>query len=236
MYMYSRIILVLTIAIGFASCATYRSGTTPDDVYYSPERERSEYYDFREEESSSSTEDYRLRQQIRDARLRNLDDDFFWTNRSNWYVGNSWINGPIWGNGWHGIGGFPVTPFNTWNQPFFCIPGTNFVVATPGKGNAITTRPRYTPSISILSNNQPRNTGTNSNGKFGTRSSGNGSRFFGGATNQSGNSYRFNIPSGGSGNYNNGSSGGGGSRTFGSGSSSSGRSSSGSSGTRTRRN
>jgi hypothetical protein len=235
--MFTRSILVLTIAIGFSSCAAYRSGTTPDDVYYSPERERREYYDFREEETGTSSEDYRLRQQIRDARLRTLDDDFFWINRNNPQFGNSWINGPIWGNGWHGIGSFPVTPFNNWNQPFFCIPGTNFVVSTPVKGNGIKTSPRYTPSITILSNNQPQNTGSTGNGKFGTRSSGNGSRFFGGATNQSGNSYRFNFPSGGgSGNYMNGSSGGSGSRSFGSGSSPSGRSSSGSSGTRTRRN
>lgn len=235
--MYTRIILVLTIAIGFSSCAAYRSGTTPDDVYYSPERERGEYYDFREEEARTSSEDYRLRQQIRDTRLRTLDDDFFWINRNSWQFGNTWSNGPYWNNGWNGIGGFPMTPFNTWNQPFYCIPGTNFVVSTPIKGNSIKTNPRYTPSITILGNNQPRNTGTTDNGKFGTRSSGNGSRFFGGATNQSGSSYRFNFPSGnGSGNYQNGSSGGSGSRSFGSGSSPSGRSSSGSSGTRTRRN
>jgi hypothetical protein len=225
--MQSRLLLALAVAISFSSCATYRSGVTPDDVYYSPERRINRYQENQNRESSASNEDYRLRQQIRDARLRTIDNDFYWNYNNNWQA----INRPVWGHGWYGLG----SPFNYWNNPFYCIPGTNFVVSTPGKGNVIKTSPRYTPSITTL-NNQPRNTGTTSNGKFGTRSSGNGSRFFGGATNQSGSSFRFNYPSGGSGNYNSGSSGGGGSRTFGSGSSSSGRSSSGSSGTRSRRN
>jgi len=234
--MKTSLILAIATAICFSSCATYRSGSTPDDVYYSPERERFAYEENWNDERYTSREDLRLRQQIRDSRFRTLNDDFFWNDRQlNWHHGNSWFNRPLWGNAWYNQAGIWGSPFYSSNQPFFIIPGTNFVISSPGKGSSFTTKPRYTPIISSIPRNQG-NTNTGYNGKFNTGSSNNGSRFFGGATNQSGNTYRYYTPSSGSGSFWNGSSGGSGSRTFGSGSSSSGRSNSGSSGTRSRRN
>ena len=42
--MNSRIIILAVAVLGLASCSTaYRTGQTPDDVYYSPERQRDEY-------------------------------------------------------------------------------------------------------------------------------------------------------------------------------------------------
>ncbi len=233
--MKTSLILAVATAICFSSCATYRSGSTPDDVYYSPERERIAYIENWNEEDYTTTEDFRLRQQIRDVRFRTLDNDLFWNyNNTNWHNGNMWLNRPAWS--WPNTTGLFGSPINSWGgSSFYLIPGTNFIISSSGNGSSITTKPRYTPSISG-NNNQFNYYNPGSNGKFGTGSRNNGSSFFGGATNQSGNTYRYYTPSSGSGSYWNGSSGGSGSRSFGSGSSSSGRSNSGGSGTRSRRN
>ena len=42
--MRSSILLLVIVASVFASCSSaYKSGQTPDDVYYSPERQQDEY-------------------------------------------------------------------------------------------------------------------------------------------------------------------------------------------------
>jgi hypothetical protein len=41
--MVTRILLIGLIAAGMTSCATYRTGQTPDDVYYSPARVNETY-------------------------------------------------------------------------------------------------------------------------------------------------------------------------------------------------
>ncbi|MEY4628736.1 MAG: hypothetical protein RLZZ595_1062, partial [Bacteroidota bacterium] len=47
-----RIILVLSLATTMVGCSTaYRSGQTPDDVYFSPVRENPGYVDVDEERS-----------------------------------------------------------------------------------------------------------------------------------------------------------------------------------------
>jgi len=204
--MTNRILLPTVILAVFSSCATYRSGYTPDDVYYSPDRERVQYTVYEEE----SREDMRLRQQIRDARLRNMDDDLY-------------INRPSFNSNWNRFDIISANPFFIPGQPFAMIPGTTIIVTNPISVQPGKTVPQYSPSISSLSQNQNGTSG--GNGKFNLPvNRGNGSRFFGGAYNSSrqpNNSVPFNFNSG---------SGGAGSRFFNSGSSSGSNSSGSSSG------
>lgn len=251
--MNTRVLLLALTVAGLSSCAAYKSGQTPDDVYYSPGRDAEQYVrvDAREEERylPAYDDDVRLRQRIRDPRLRyidNFDDDWYWRSRT---IGsfNTWS--PLWGTTWYN-----PWMWNNWGwytSPFIMIPGggTNIIVThpnTPRNNTGI----RYTPSIQTFSNGG----NLNNSGKFGGGNSNGGSRyfnsintgerrssnsafrnFFGGSNNSSyNNNYRtegsggsFRIFGNSNGSYNSSGSSGG-SRTFSTGSS--GSTSSGSSG------
>lgn len=75
-------ILILAIAtVSMASCSTaYKSGQTPDDLYYSPVRVVEEKYNKQDEveirDSRDSYEDRSIRMSTRDRRWRDLDDDY----------------------------------------------------------------------------------------------------------------------------------------------------------------
>lgn len=96
-------LLLLVAALGtLGSCATYKNGQTPDDVYYSPGRTVEQYVvsDQRNAEryDADRFEDMRLRQSIRDPRFRNMDDfNDDWRWRSNAF--NAW--NPMWGQTWN---------------------------------------------------------------------------------------------------------------------------------------
>lgn len=191
--MVTRILLIGLITAGMSSCATYRTGQTPDDVYYSPEREREAYVqvdrdrDDRVSYNDRNLEDRRLRQQIRDPRFRFEDDVYWnaprynswgwntWNNPYNTWGWNSWnnpYNSWAWNSGWntHGYG------YNGWNAPFICIPGSNNLIVISGPGTPkYSTGIRYSAPIQRFSN-----AGTNFNSKTTT---GNGSRYFNNNTN-----------------------------------------------------
>lgn len=75
------LLLVLSVA-AFSSCSTaYKSGQTPDDVYYSPVRVVEENNDDerKQEENKTTTqtsEEREIRWGIRDRRWRDRDDDY----------------------------------------------------------------------------------------------------------------------------------------------------------------
>lgn len=243
--MNARILLLVSALAGFTSCATYRSGQTPDDVYYSPARETEEYVEVQRNDDRYSynenrLEEQRMRQQIRDPRFRSFEDDFYWNsprittwnNPWNNPWNNSWNN--PWNNPWNNFGwnnGFSwggLNTWNTWGSPFHCIPGTNIVISKPGTGIKTSTGIRYSPSVQTFSNatNTPTSGGRNGKGIYSNGSGNSGSRFFGGAVNNSNNGRRSSgsifSGSSGSGSSNRtfnsgGSSSGGGSRTFSSG-------------------
>lgn len=75
-----KIILLAISATAFASCNTaYKSGQTPDDVYFSPARVIKEDTKKEEQKDQASTEsiEYReIRMQIRDRRWRDLNNDY----------------------------------------------------------------------------------------------------------------------------------------------------------------
>ena len=190
--MVTRILLIGLIAAGMTSCATYRTGQTPDDVYYSPGRVNETYVQVDRDEddrfsyNDRNLEDRRLRQQIRDPRFR-FDDDIYWnTPRYNSWGWNTW-NNPYntWGwntwnnpyNSWawntHGYGGY----YNSWNSPFICIPGSNNLIVISGPA-----APKYSAGIRYSAPIQRfPNAGTNFN--YGKTATGSGSRYYGNNTN-----------------------------------------------------
>ena len=90
----NRIIIAVSLASIMMGCSTaYRSGQTPDDVYFSPVREESEYVSTERNDgyraSSVPLEDRYLRMKTqRRSRWNTFDDDFsywnnpYWNNRS----------------------------------------------------------------------------------------------------------------------------------------------------------
>ena len=95
--MNKRILLLAAVAIGFSSCSTmYKSGQTPDDVYYSPAPQQrvaysnndDEYYDNSggqdeyvnvqtdQDRSAYSSEDNYLRMKVRNPSLWSSLDDY----------------------------------------------------------------------------------------------------------------------------------------------------------------
>jgi hypothetical protein len=73
------LLLILSVAL-FASCSTaYKSGQTPDDLYYSKPKVISEEKvekEVRDERTVYNSEDRQIRMAIRDQRWRNLDYDY----------------------------------------------------------------------------------------------------------------------------------------------------------------
>jgi uncharacterized membrane protein YgcG len=80
--MNAKILLIAFSAAAFASCSTaYKSGQTPDDVYYSPvklvEERKDEARKREETRPAENTADYnRVRMTFRDRRWRDLDNDY----------------------------------------------------------------------------------------------------------------------------------------------------------------
>jgi len=91
---------LLSLALIFASCTTaYKSGQTPDDVYFSPARPQSEYVrqDNRDDnEYRNNDEAYRddryLRMKIRDRRYSGLYDDYYSYNPYFYHYYNSYLD------------------------------------------------------------------------------------------------------------------------------------------------
>jgi hypothetical protein len=122
---------LLTFAVLLTSCSSvYKSGQTPDDVYFSPDRPREEYVrverqtDRRYQElDEEGREDRYLRMKTRNRRYELLDDyDYYAYNGANYYRYNDYYRmnafrfNPSWMNWNYRFGGF-----NTFD-PFFYNP------------------------------------------------------------------------------------------------------------------
>lgn len=162
--------LVLATLV-FAGCTTaYKTGQTPDDVYYSPARPQDEYVRMDQEEdnrynyySDDFYDDRFLRMRMRNRTRWSELDDWYWNERRFRY--NVFV-----GNGMFGYD--PWSPFNTWNNwynpyfhPYFFTP---VVVSQP---RLVYSRPRtfnlntFTPSgggttAGTINTNPKLNTGS----------------------------------------------------------------------------
>src|SRR5215218_4463703 len=104
----------LSLALIFASCSTaYKSGQTPDDVYFSPARPQAEYARVQENDDRQyrGDEEYRddryLRMKVRNRRWSTLDDGYSY----NYYPSNPYLYNSSW------------SAMNYWNvlyNPYCC--------------------------------------------------------------------------------------------------------------------
>ena len=76
--MKTKFLLIPLLAIVFTSCSTaYKSGQTPDDVYYSPVKMvEDDNDDEKEEQKITDKEEKEIRMATRDRRWRDFDDDY----------------------------------------------------------------------------------------------------------------------------------------------------------------
>lgn len=82
------LLIALFAAVIFSSCSTaYKTGQTPDDVYYSPVSERVVKTEKRQKvEESFDPEQRQIRMQAYDTRWRNLDERYDYDSRYNPYT------------------------------------------------------------------------------------------------------------------------------------------------------
>lgn len=81
--MQSKILLFVLSVAAFSSCSTaYKTGQTPDDVYYSPVKVVEEKSEVKREEQryENKKNDYEITMSIRDRRWRNFRDDYDYDN------------------------------------------------------------------------------------------------------------------------------------------------------------
>lgn len=138
-----RFLLLSVLILSLGSCGTmYKSGQTPDDVYFSPGRELPAYVESQTDRREESLEDeylsdrYLRMKAINRNRWSAFDDDFmYWNNpawnnqvyfnsfRNPWAFNNPWAwNNPWMFNnpwGWNGgIGMGMGMGWNNWNMGF----------------------------------------------------------------------------------------------------------------------
>ena len=115
--MNSRIILLGLAVAAFTSCSTaYRTGQTPDDVYYSPAREQEAYVKaendddrrYRSEDRYVDSDDRWLRMRVRNRSRWSAFDDYAYND----YAYNDWRY-----NSWNTRSYYSYSPFNTYS-PF----------------------------------------------------------------------------------------------------------------------
>ncbi|MFM2358720.1 MAG: hypothetical protein RLY16_713 [Bacteroidota bacterium] len=88
--MASKFTQILLSAVLLTSCTTaYKSGQTPDDVYYSPTRAIGESTVKQERDPSEVWEEQQIRLQIRNQRWTLMDNDFCYNPYGNNYYGYS---------------------------------------------------------------------------------------------------------------------------------------------------
>lgn len=154
----SILLLAFATAAAFSSCTTaYKTGQTPDDVYFSPLRAEDEYVsreDRNDRKYRGTEEEYYddryLRMKVRNRyRWSDLDEWYYYGNRYNSVYYNNWNN--------------PWTPYSYWNacyNPYYY--GTVYV--TPKTVNTYSGPRRF----NLNSYNSNALTNSNySNPKFG---------------------------------------------------------------------
>jgi hypothetical protein len=142
-----KFLLIALSAAAFSSCSTaYKSGQTPDDVYYSPIRTVEEDYD--KETSRLDPEERQIRMETRDRRWRDLDRDYDYDRRydpynygccSGYYYNPFYYPAPVY------FYGLPVVPKNTTPRTTSLASYNNFSLPAlnpkTGAGLSNSTRP-----------------------------------------------------------------------------------------------
>lgn len=151
-----QIILASLTALVLGGCTTaYKTGQTPDDVYYSPQRAVDEYVqvDTRRDGRYTYNDDY-----YDDRYLRmKVADRYRWSELNDWYYFDRYSYG------YNYYFGSYYNPYNSWNYYYNPYCPRNVVIVNPGhvKDN----RPAYTPprnfNLAGYGNNNYSNTNLN---------------------------------------------------------------------------
>ncbi len=111
------LLLVLSAAILGSCTSAYKTGQTPDDVYFSPERQQDKYVTAREDDNVYQEDDYYddqyLRMKVHNRMMwSELDDPYFYNPRYSYSYSyyNNWSN--------------PWSPYTYWNYYYnpYCSP------------------------------------------------------------------------------------------------------------------
>ena len=181
--MKQRILLLVALSAALGSCSVYKNGQTPDDVYYSPNREITGYVstdeDTRANEGTSPDDRYLRMKSLNRNRWSQFDDDFAYWNNPMWnnqmffngfrnlnfspffnpWMGPGWNMGIGFNNGWGGWGNnFGMGGWggfgNIWNPFFPGFYGTPIVMVNPKPINTRQYTPRGT-NLNSYSNRGP---------------------------------------------------------------------------------
>ena len=181
---------ILSLALIFASCTTaYKSGQTPDDVYFSPARPQDEYvrqekkddHQYRYYNEEAYRDDRYLRMKIRDQRYSGLYDDYYSYNPYYYH----YYNNSLYYNS-------PWNSYSSWNYYYnpYCVRGNTGYSSyskatvynkprtfdlgiynpdpqssnTNSKGIRVFGNPSSPSSGTYRNNNNYRNSGTNAGG------------------------------------------------------------------------
>jgi len=147
--MKSQILLLALTVAALSSCTTsYKTGQTPDDVYFSPARQQDEYVqtenndDRRYQSREEYYDDRYLRMRVSNRqRWSELDDYYYYGNRYDY----SYYNNYNWNNPWS-----PCSYWNSHYNPYY----QSYVIVTPK--SPVFNRPR-TSNLNTYNNNMLTN-------------------------------------------------------------------------------
>lgn len=118
-----QILLLAITAAAISSCTTaYRTGQTPDDVYYSPARPQDEYVRVEEE-----TDKYRYNDEYYDDRYLRMKV----MNRMQWDNLNDWYSYDRYGYRYNYYDGSYWNPYSSWNYYYNPYCRNTFVYINP---------------------------------------------------------------------------------------------------------
>ena len=158
------LLLVLSAAVLGSCTSAYKTGQTPDDVYYSPARQQDEYVNVKENDDpryqgdDEYYDDQYLRMKVHNRVMWNdLDDPYFYNPRYSYSYYNSWN----WNNPW--------SPYTYWN--YYYNPYCSYLVLPSKSSSASYYHPRIfnlnTYNSNQLTNNNYTNPKRNSyNGNY----------------------------------------------------------------------
>jgi len=151
--MRSSILLLVLSAFVLGSCTSaYKTGQTPDDVYFSPQRQHDEYVNVKENDDSryygsndQYYDDQYLRMKVHNRLVWSQLDDYYYNPGYSYGYYNSWN----WNNPW--------SPYTYWNYYYnpYCSP-----VIIGSKANMVYNHPRIF-NLSTYNNNQLTNNNYN---------------------------------------------------------------------------
>jgi hypothetical protein len=163
--MKSAFLLPVIVVVALSSCTTaYKTGQTPDDVYYSKARPEAEDKKVREDDRQTAYNDEYYDDRYLRMKVR---------NRYQWNDLNDWYSYDRYSNGYNYAFGSYNNPYNSWHyyyNPYCCCQGTYYGYNNP-KTSPVRSVVRPTNfNLGSYTNTSYNNTNASVNGKTVIRS------------------------------------------------------------------